>query len=872
MDPTATADADKNAAGQPRFEEQCYLLWNWPTFVKLAAKQTYKNFVVMMGEPSSIINRLQSRRGIERLFEIQPYEASMLVPKIRIFKRVPKGDNGIDREIIFSDHTSKNSIDNMMKSGHGRGDGIGIKSFDYDLQGGSKRGGQAMVKGGNTKINFKFLFQNLEMLLQREKGRPGLIDVVTHPVIPGKETPTCDEGTPANISQLWETREFQMKVVYGWATPTGGLLGNDLKAAIAGSSTTLMVTYQSHELDFKQDGTVELDVTANGYADSVMRDKRSDILWLDEAKETMTSVLEKRKDDAVKELDDAKKEKTEADKAMKAEDETQGLLDDAFGADTAAEKAADTADEKVDAAEPVAEEASTAYNQQVAANKIYMYSRITNALNDSGKLFYIDLTPEQVKAYEDDVKTTLEARQPSGGGPAGEPKLDPTGAGAENSDAKGPEDSEKEIAESKPADQEATEKSTADGNESSQPEIKPQTANPGDTPIGENNTAVENAVKEHAEGNAEDAEKALTEHNQENLARVAKPNTNKRLFYLYYGDLLDVAFNVLQQNPAASNIRAMIGPIAFTDAKTNTKTILNLADVAISLNKFLEWWNNNVVAKDRQEYLLQDFVKDTIKGLIHAALGENCWSGQGGPKPSPEVSVQPMIVPGTGPNGKEDRIPKGGRLNIDDISSVNIQDLVPGAENRDIPTLHIYIYIYSYAWSMGDLKGDREADQKNGIYHLHIGGDRGLVKTMKFSKSGNSHLDAHRATTQGCDMRHLQQQYKITVEMIGNAIFKPGMTIYINPSTMGSGDPQARRTITEKLGLGGYYTVNKVSGDVGDAGFRTTIEAIKASTSTGNTDPKTMAPTDGAEIGEPPVDAAPPAEEEKAWYNPTGWF
>ena len=94
--------------------------------------------------------------------------------------------------------------------------------------------------------------------------------------------------------------------------------------------------------------------------------------------------------------------------------------------------------------------------------------------------------------------------------------------------------------------------------------------------------------------------------------------------------------------------------------------------------------------------------------------------------------------------------------------------------------------------------------------------------------------------------------------MIGNAIFKPGMTIYINPSTMGSGDPQSRRTITEKLGLGGYYNVNKVNGDIGDAGFRTTIEAIRTGDSgSGNEDPKTSAPTDGADKAEPPVDAMP---------------
>ena len=142
---TVAPDKEKNPAGQPRFEEQCYLLWNWGAFQKNNLSQTYDNFTILMGEPSSIINRLLSKKGIERLFELKPYEVSALVPKMRIFKSDP---SGADQELIFSDHTSPESIENIMKSGYGRGDGIGIKSFDYDLQGGSQRGGPALVKKG----------------------------------------------------------------------------------------------------------------------------------------------------------------------------------------------------------------------------------------------------------------------------------------------------------------------------------------------------------------------------------------------------------------------------------------------------------------------------------------------------------------------------------------------------------------------------------------------------------------------------------------------------------------------------------------------------------------------------------------------------
>ena len=317
MPDTVAPDQDKKAAGRPRFAEQCYLLWNWPTFHKNNLSQTYDNFTILMGEPSSIINRLMSKVGIGKLFDLKPYEAAALVPKIRIFKK--QGD--ADKELMFRDHTSESSIQNMMKSGFGRGDGIGLKSFDYELKGGSSTGGTALVKGGNTKINFKFLFQNLEMLVKREEGSPALIDLVSMDTnsIKGKDIPVCPEGGGVNISRLWDNKAFRMKVVYGWATPDGNLLSSELKAAIAGSATTLLVNYETHELDFQQDGTVSLAITSNGAADAIMSDPRSDVLWLSLERKTHQDMQKAKVEDANTALNDAKKELEDAKKTQKEE-------------------------------------------------------------------------------------------------------------------------------------------------------------------------------------------------------------------------------------------------------------------------------------------------------------------------------------------------------------------------------------------------------------------------------------------------------------------------------------------------------------------------------------------------------------------------
>ena len=844
----ADDDNKKEPSGKPRFEEQCFLLWNWEIFHKANLDRTYDTFTIIMGAPSSIINRLLSKQGIEDLFEMKPVEASMLVPKIRIFK-AREGEP--DQELIFSDHTTEKSIEKMMQTGIGRGDGIGIKSFDYDLQGGSKTGGAALVKKGVQKVNFKFLFQNLEMLAQRSEGHPALIDLVSLPNPQSKDVPTCpDNSEGVNISQLWDTKEFQMKVVYGWQVPQGDFLNPALKAAIRTSATTLLVNYEKHDLDFKQDGRVELTVTSNGYADSIMSDPLSDILWLDKVRKKNEDMAEEDLNGTGKDLDELQKELKEAQEIEKIEEDAG---DDSYWFnpwDTDAENAVDTIEGRIEQHEESVEDLEAARRRAAAANKVYVYNRLTTRLSADAKIFFVHLTPAQIKAYEDEAYAAT-ALQALGDNPT--------------------EDEVEEAAGVQMFNEALAENEAETAGENLGIEIQTHEEGGADGALviqGNTNAIVADARESIADPDtAENAQ--LKNFSQKNLSTKAKPGEDKYIYYIYYGDLLDVAFEVMSRNPGAKNMRAMLGPLTFTDSKTGVKQIISLADVPISLNSFLEWWNRNVVGEARREYLLQDFIRDTIKDLIHDALGENCL-GVGTGAPPPDITMQPLIVPGKGENGLEDRIPRGKRINMEDISAMSVQDLLPDAQDREMLGLHIYIYIYSFAWSSDDLNGDPEEDFKKGIYHLQIGGDRGLVKSIKFSKIGNSKLDASRATKQACDFRHLQQQYKVVVEMIGNAVFQPGQMIYINPSTMGSGDPQSRRLITEKLGLGGYYTVVKVSGDITDTtGFRTTIEAIRQHGSK-NRDPKTTAPTDGAQLAEPPVDAVPGEEIENAcaWYNP----
>jgi len=829
-------------SGDERFTEQCYLLWNHLHFFANNINAKYRNFAIITGEPTEIINRLYAKPDVERLFNLKPYEASALVPKIRIFKQTfedeemntAKGTS----EVIFSDHTSKQSIENMTKSKAGRGDGIGIKSLDFELIGGSQRGGAALIKRGYTKVTLKFMFQNIEMLVERPPGNSGaaLIDLITYPLTEGqkKKAKPCVEDSNIDPNTIWEPNMFTLKLVYGWAIPHGGLLSSSIKDVLRKSSTSLKLTLSRHSLDFKNDGTVELMTEYAGYGDTIMDDPSSDILWLGAERAAKREGVKKKHDTAQQQLEEARNELEKAksegddDKVEEITKKIEGIWNRVGETDL----------------EDEAEEAREEWEKHDREDKVVMYQRFLSSLEKSGKIYFFDLTKDQIKAYQEEVRTTVANRAKA---PAGQKAL---------------RSAPKILDASKltPADKIKFEKEVADGNGTTNPPPSKAVGDAeDDTPIGELIEEIGDEVPEEFWSGNKDEEVAedMKQFAKENLTSTSKKPEDTRINYIYYGDLLDIAFEVLNspENPSNNSIKALLGPISFNDPKTGQTKIINLADIAISLNKFLEWWTNTVVGALRSEFLLADFVRGTIKDVIHSALGEGCFENAGLAWPEPKVSIQPLNIPGTGPGGTEPRIPLGGRINVETLTRGDYA--IPPGEDYDMNAMDTYMYIYAYSWSAMDLVGDPIADAKRGIYHLYIGSDRGLTKSMKFGRIDNAKLAASRAINAKCDLRHLREQFKVTVEMVGNSIFQPGQFIFINPSMMGVGDPKMRARVTDSLGLGGYYLINKVSGNINVGGsYVTTLEAIRADISTGRTSTHSGAPEAEPETK---VDAALPA-------------
>ena len=78
--------------------------------------------------------------------------------------------------------------------------------------------------------------------------------------------------------------------------------------------------------------------------------------------------------------------------------------------------------------------------------------------------------------------------------------------------------------------------------------------------------------------------------------------------------------------------------------------------------------------------------------------------------------------------------------------------------------------------------------------------------------------------------------YKANIKMIGNNLFYPGSQIFIDPGTIGMGNPLDINSASYRLGLGGYYTVIGVNTAISNGQAETTIDCMYESHATGRDD------------------------------------
>jgi len=273
--------------------------------------------------------------------------------------------------------------------------------------------------------------------------------------------------------------------------------------------------------------------------------------------------------------------------------------------------------------------------------------------------------------------------------------------------------------------------------------------------------------------------------------------------YVFFGDILTAILRVAKTEIGDRRIKFLLGNMVYK-GRDNKKVIISLADVPISIRTYSAWFHKNYVKKLVSNVPLQDFIRRMITELVSPALGRRCFRDAGTLPPGHNrVSIHHFT-------SKSELRP--GRL----LGSEIMGKLSSGRGKKS--SRYNYVVINSQM-TPSTLTGNPRTDTPE-IFHLYLGRDRGLLKDANFSKIDNPNLVAHLMTKEmGGAIERAKEPYNVDLTMIGNNFLRPGVLFHLTPTVPGSSSIK----LAKNLGVGGYYRVLGIQGDISPSGFVTTV-------------------------------------------------
>ena len=716
----------------------------------------YKNIHKLRTEdPATIMNRLRITKGALELLNIRHWQQSQLTPTIRIYKEYREGPlkDPVEVEMDFSTFVDPiKDLQVMLENQTQRGVGVGIKSFDFSFQGISPATSKLDIEAEINIFaqNFNELFKTRQGVDQNGKPFKGgyrIIDLVTshtQPLFIERQ----DKNTKLK-SRVYNPNFFELKVRAGWAaTGGGGVISDDLAAAIKDNQVEMFLGYTGHDFDFNDDGSVNLKITFRARPDTVLQDKKSDVLFDPE-------VLRQREErrEKIQQIIDAKKELKEQNKPCEDDSITQ---------------------------------LQELYRKNVDREREKSYRSLLTDLTKEGCIYTAEISDGLLKSSE---------------GNAAEGALAPF------------------------------------------------------------------VVKNYSCGGGDGL-----------LELASKEPGIRRINYVFLGDVLALAINnVLTRrfNEAKDTGRLNYGntkfvfcavPVNIRSGRTSSRVMLDITNIPISVELLTEFLNEKVIMARKNSYPLMSFLKDVIKDLLFEAVAPDCLGGED----FLNINLDTATISADSAAGGKDpialRIEEDGTTYLDlDRYAKNLSVPpeesngifgIPGALRRktnpnqtkfvfdsfnrkSLSESFEYTIVYPYNVEARNLtfdpdskfKSRYEKDLSNGLFHFTTGLDRGLVKSMKFSKTEIKGLREARFFQLENEVKDLQlaEVYNCNLTMFGNNLLFPGTIMYINPRGLGSdliGDPGTRGTYANTMGLGGYHNVISVRHSINPTGYEVTVRAM----------------------------------------------
>ena len=339
---------------------------------------------------------------------------------------------------------------------------------------------------------------------------------------------------------------------------------------------------------------------------------------------------------------------------------------------------------------------------------------------------------------------------------------------------------------------------------------------------GDDATEMKEALKEH-EDDKDDLLESLREK------RTSEDSDEFTLKWFYMGDLIDAALKQVYNDPdlkeAMENIRFIVGPIALSDSEGKQWSV-NICDFPVSIETFTVWFQSKIM-NEKKNFSVYSFLSDVFNSLIKSAIGplNKLQPGVTMPQISftsfslPKIQDRDLIFGKFKPG-------KDAKIKARNINSFKKKKW-PSAHTSDGGDPRIdYFMINISAGSviMSDLNGNRTRDAKSGIPHVGNIETSGPVRSITFSKEDNPKLEAVllRRAVKASKGTMVRSVHHAKLNMSLSTQFAPATLLYIDPVSIGLGNPNNSSSVANMLGIGGYFAVQGVSHSYNYAGTRST--------------------------------------------------
>jgi hypothetical protein len=906
------------AAARERISEQAFLMLRLDTILNLTngsvvnnnglvppypmdrKKMQYLHFSCIRDDSSghfNLTNNLTKNKNMSYLLKkIPPQFLSALIPSIKLFKVFyqPTGNNTKNLaynefhwRIPFDDSSTKtnrssefveNAIQDVLNF-HGRLNGAGIKSFNYNYL-----GVNPADINSNISAELDIYFQSIHDLVKKINVLPtdtrfgtkkptnsswkstfSYSDLVSISSRTVKQTtsPVASSANVINQDQVPNEHYYRLKAVLGYANldnsyylslaKAANLSKTELDAikdAIVTSEVVLMLTPVSHDIKFNEDSSLNLKIQYQASLDSILYSNESDILKMGN---TFSNVKDLRK--KINNLLLLKNQEVDKLKQDVCEDpeEIERLITELTN----------------DPSKPFSQAAIDNYRKELYVQEKGFYDGFIKTLLGIKSYNGIGNRRGSIGVYEIDVRPFDLGFDYSRGGFFDDEQSNAELAGLRLNALKN-------TIVAKVFKQLKFTSAQSGLLDNAQNDILPTEAEltsklfgvwTGDLPADEGiSEKISEKINEKSEDLLSKIGAGIAGAGAQSSGAANVLGETSPLKFIFLGDILDIALDVVFSNDdqTSNNIRKFIpivGPmkigIPTTQIRTGSKYTaigddtkvfyVSLADIPISLNLFTNFLFEKIIKTHRETYPFGVFIKDIISELVFPAISPTYLGrskAANGYSTTNNTHIRfstlnltvPLETTYANANEEDKKDPllkfpinfnKSSGLtypSLDQQAINNLKNLNLRLNKSNNSTIDYFIIFCSSQFPANLYNGIEKDDNEKGIFHFRLGTDSGIIKSINFSKTDSPFYREALAHQEGMQNAHmLRQVYDAEIKLFGNNIYRPGDIIYIESVYSIPG----REVELEVLNIDGYYMITKINTSFSENIFETTLTCVK---------------------------------------------